>query len=84
MNMVKVELVLPQDKYDLLADLAQREDKSATELSLEMLVASIEQEAKRQEGYKLLLSMADTAGESGLTDLARRHDHYLYGEERTP
>jgi len=76
MDMVKVELVLPQDKYDLLADLSQREDKSATELSLEMLVASIEQEAKRQEGYKLLLSMADTAGESGLTDLARRHDHH--------
>ena len=81
MNMVKVELVLPQDKYDLLVDLARREDKPATELSSEMLVASIEQEAKRREGYRLLLSMADTAGESGLTDLARRHDHYLYDEE---
>ena len=81
MDMVKMELVLPQDKYDLLADLARREDKSATELSLEMLVASIEEEARRQEGYRLLLSMADTAGKSGLTDLARRHDHYLYDKE---
>ncbi len=78
MDAIVVELALPQDKFDMLTEIARRENKTAMDLSLEMLLKSIEQEAERQIGYRILLAMPDTAGESGLSYLARGHDRYLY------
>lgn len=41
-----------------------------------------ESEKKKESAVESLLTLARKAGKSGLTDVAKRHDYYLYGKPK--
>lgn len=39
-------------------------------------------EFRREKPYNVFDTILDSAADTGISDLARNHDHYLYGVER--
>jgi len=85
MGTVALNLALPPEVYEALIEEAKKEKKSPEELSAEILWAFLARQRKLAEGRRLLRTMPQRAAKrrhAHRTNTARRHDDYLYGEER--
>jgi hypothetical protein len=82
MDVVTVQIAIPQDKYRLLAEIAKERQKSMSELSVEAILDFVEREARLRQGREMLLTMPQRATRNydAPSDLAREHNKYLYEE----
>ena len=78
--MQRTNMYFPQEMIHKLKAVAQKEDKSVTDLVRDFVEIGLEKKVK--PGASVLLSMAKNAKKSGRKDLAGKHDHYLYGKGR--
>lgn len=82
--MVRTQIRLPEDQYEQLKRLAAEEDVSVAELlrrGAELLLRSRRRPPTREQWERARAVMGKY--DSGLTDVAERHDHYLaeaYGQ----
>lgn len=84
MNPVALSLTVPPEVYEALQAAAEKEKKSLEDLSVEILLAFLEQQRHLAEGRRVLRMMPKRAARrrsARRTDTARRHDDYLYGQE---
>lgn len=85
MGTIALSLTLPPEVYEALREEARKEKKSPEEFSVEVLLAYLARQRKLAEGRRLLRTMPHRAAKrrpgSPLSDTARRHDNYLYGDE---
>jgi hypothetical protein len=86
MGVVTLEVLISSEQYELLNEVAQRQQQSPAEISAEAIADWLEREARRREGLRILRTMPQRAvagSEDAPRDLARNHDRYLY-ETRQP
>lgn len=80
--MIRTNMYFPKQLYELLKSEARREEISIAELVRNLVEKGISKRKRFKNGAQVLLEMAKHAGRSGLPDLARNHDEYLYGSKR--
>jgi hypothetical protein len=76
MDAVTMQVTIPQEKYDLLSEIARERQKSAADVSVEAILDFVEREAALRQGREILLTMPQRAAkaEDSPADLARHHD----------
>jgi hypothetical protein len=82
MDIMTVQIAIPQDKYELLTEIAKERQKTMSELSAEAILDFVEREVRLRQGREMLLTMPQRAArnDDAPPDLAREHDRYLYEE----
>ena len=76
--MIRTNIYLPKDLHEKLHRLSQQEHISMAQLVREFTKQGIVTKTKQDGGVTSLLRMAANARPSGIRDLAKNHDYYLY------
>ena len=81
MTTLYAELKLPNEKIDLLNELAGARHLEIDQMLVVAIIEWLEQESRRQHGWTVLREFAGSfsSGEPNNT-IARDHDKYLYGK----
>lgn len=74
--LIRTNIYLEPQIITAIKSTAQEQDKTMAEIIREILKKALKEEKK--DWAKSLHSLANKAGRSGLGDLAKRHDKYLY------
>ncbi len=81
MTTLHAELKLPNEKIDLLNELARARHLEMDDMLALAIIEWLEQEAKRQHGWQTLREFAGSYSSSETNNsIARDHDKYLYGK----
>lgn len=76
----RTNIYLPTQTLQLIKRKAQEERITMAEVIRSILEKEIQN--KKRNAVESLLKMAKKAGSSGLKDVAKRHDYYLYSKPK--
>lgn len=78
--MIRTQMYLDDKLYKALKQLAKKKKKSMAEVTRELLEEAVEKKTTTDtSGIKVLQRLIDLKLTGGPNDLAKNHDHYLYG-----
>lgn len=83
--MIRTNIYLPEDLHKTLQRVAKEEGDSMAEFVRKLLQEKLNGQKKFKNGAEMFSKMLTNAKKSkgsGLKDLAKNHDYYLYGAGR--
>ncbi|MFO1036919.1 MAG: hypothetical protein U1E45_08750 [Geminicoccaceae bacterium] len=81
--MHRTQISLELDQYEFLTAQARRRGVSAAQIVRDLVTAEMHREGEPGSALEQLIALAESETTEGdETDIARNHDHYLYGAPR--